>query len=225
MRRAYIWVVQWVDLYLEKDPTSKELSIGKNTTGYQFSKYLVHTVFQRMFEIWVTGIGLVWFWSLPLSFPSPLARLQMWRSTEASISQNISMGHVLIKNVCILLYAWAASPEVWNLWPALERAPVQNFQACTEPSFSSKSISCGTLKTASDVTCCHSNSHCHPSLCWQASILCQHSCKNNWRATLNHVKSVQSFLSWRGLFWQPGALDAVEHWDDWAPVPLAFGSC
>lgn len=105
MRRAYIWVVQWVDLYMEKDPTPKELSIGKNTTGYQFSKFLVHTVFQRMFEIWVTGIGLVWFWSLPLSFPSPLARLQMWRSTEASISQNISMGHVLIKNVCILLYA------------------------------------------------------------------------------------------------------------------------
>lgn len=51
----------------------------------------------------------------------------MWRSTEVSISQHISMDHVLIKNVCILLYAWAVSPEMWNLWPTLKTALVQSF--------------------------------------------------------------------------------------------------
>lgn len=46
----------------------------------------------------------------------------MWRSTEVSVSQDISMDHVLIKNVCILLCAQAVSPEMWNLWPTLKTA-------------------------------------------------------------------------------------------------------
>lgn len=77
---------------------------------------LVHSVFHRKFEMWITRI---------VFDRPPINIFQMWKSTEVSVSQNISMDHVLIKNVCILLCARAVSPETWNLWPTLKTALLQ----------------------------------------------------------------------------------------------------
>lgn len=45
------------------------------------------------------------------------------------------MDRVLIKNVCISLRAWAASPEMWNWWPTLKTALVQSLPASAGLSF------------------------------------------------------------------------------------------
>lgn len=131
--KTYFWFVRWFILHsvLEKVPAAAPngLSTAKNVISYQFSKFAV-TVFQLSRESLRCG-------SQELSFfdRSPLDVLQMWRSTELSVSQNIPMDHVLIKNVCILLYAWAASPEMWNWWPTLKTALVQSLPAFAGLSF------------------------------------------------------------------------------------------
>lgn len=71
--------------------------------------------------MWITRIGFD---------GPPINVFQMWKTTEVSVSQNISMDHVLIKNVCILLCAWAVSPEMWNLWPTFKTALLQFPKFC-----------------------------------------------------------------------------------------------
>lgn len=141
---------------------------------------LVHSVFHRKFEMWITRI---------VFDRPPINIFQMWRSTEVSVSQNISMDHVLIKNVCILLCARAVSPETWNLWPTLKTALLQFPDFCWTLSQDLQQFPALCWSLLWMWPAAHSNPCCYLSLCWQASILCQHSCKNNWRMTLNHVKS------------------------------------
>lgn len=116
--KTCVLAVQWIILHtdLEKVPaaTLNKFFIGKNFT-ISFL-ILVHSVFHRKFEMWITRI---------IFDRPPISVFQMWRSTEVSVSQNISMDHVLIKNVCILLCAWAVSPEMWKLWPTLKTVQMQ----------------------------------------------------------------------------------------------------
>lgn len=60
--KPFIWVLQWFVLHsgLEEVPAASPngMSIVMNLTSYPFSKFLVHVVFQKQFEMWITRIVL-----------------------------------------------------------------------------------------------------------------------------------------------------------------------